>query len=109
MKFTAENAKQVLAHLFTGIKSTFNKSLNETEATWQLIATEVPSTGSAENYAWLGKFPKLKEWIGEKTIKRLEGHGYTIKNRSFESTVAIHKHEIDDGELVGVSTICLNG
>lgn len=87
MKFTAENAKQVLAHLYTGLKTTFNKSLNETEATWQKIATEVPSTGKAENYAWLGKFPKLRKWVGEKVIKRLEGHGYTVVNDDYESTI----------------------
>lgn len=105
MKFTAENAKQVLAHLFTGFKTTFNKTFTETETTWQQIATEVTSTTKAENYAWLGKFPKLKEWIGDKVIKRLEGHGYTIINRSFESTIAVHKHEIADGQLLGLPVI----
>ncbi|MFW2163055.1 Mu-like prophage major head subunit gpT family protein [Acinetobacter beijerinckii] len=105
MKFTAENAKQVLAHLYTGIKTTFNKAFAETEATWQKIATEVPSTGKAENYAWLGKFPKLRKWIGDKVIKSLEGHGYTIVNDDYEATVAIHKNEIDDGDLVGIPTI----
>lgn len=105
MKFTAENAKQVLAHLYTGIKTAFNKSFNETEATWQKIATEVPSTSSAENYAWLGKFPKLRKWIGEKVIKRLEAHGYTLKNDDYESTIAIHKNEIEDGDLVGIPTL----
>ena len=105
MKFTAENAKQVLAHLFTGFKTTFNKTFTETESTWQQVATEVPSTSKAENYAWLAKFPKLREWVGDKVIKRLEGHGYTITNRSFESTIAVHKHEIDDGQLLGLPTI----
>ncbi|WP_336021368.1 Mu-like prophage major head subunit gpT family protein [Acinetobacter pittii] len=105
MKFTAQNAKQVLAHLFTGFKTTFNKSFSETETTWQRIATEVPSQSKAENYAWLGKFPKLREWIGDKVIKRLEGYGYTITNRSFESTVAVHKHEIQDGDILGLPII----
>ncbi|KQK67647.1 head protein [Acinetobacter baumannii] len=105
MKFTAQNAKQVLAHLFTGFKTTFNKSFTETETTWQRIATEVPSQSKAENYAWLGKFPKLREWIGDKVIKRLEGYGYTITNRSFESTVAVHKHEIQDGDILGLPII----
>ena len=105
MKFTAENAKQILAHLYTGIKTTFNKAFNETEATWQKIATEVPSTGKSENYAWLGKFPKLRKWIGEKVIKRLEAHGYTLTNDDYESTIAIHKNEIEDGDLVGIPTL----
>ena len=83
MKFTAANAKQVLAHLLTGFNTTFNKSFSETEVTWQKIATEVTSTGQAENYAWLGKFPKLREWIGDKVIKRLEGHGYTFENMTW--------------------------
>jgi len=105
MKFTAQNAKQVLTHLFTGFKTTFNKSFSETETTWQRIATEVPSQSKAENYAWLGKFPKLREWFGDKVIKRLEGYGYTITNRSFESTVAVHKHEIQDGDILGLPII----
>ena len=105
MKFTAQNAKEVLAHLYTGLKTTFNKAFTETEASWQLIATEVPSTSSSEHYAWLGKFPKLRKWVGEKVIKRLEGHGYTVVNEPYEATVAIHKHEIADNELIGIPTI----
>lgn len=105
MKFNAENAKGILASLYTGFKTTFNKTFAETEATWQKIATEVPSTKGTENYAWLGKFPKLRKWVGDKIIRQLEAHGYTLKNDDYESTIVIHRNEIEDGDLIGVPAI----
>lgn len=85
--------------IFTNIKTIFNKAFTATETTWQMIAMEVPSTGAANSYKWLSRFPKMREWIGEKNVKALEASDYTVKNRDFEATVEVDRNDIDDDNL----------
>jgi phage major head subunit gpT-like protein len=44
----------------------------------------------------LGQFPSLREWIGPRVIKNLMAHGFSIKNRLFESTIAVDRVSIED-------------
>ncbi|MCM0081783.1 Mu-like prophage major head subunit gpT family protein [Geomonas sp. Red32] len=82
--------------LFTGFKAAFNTGFRDTPAYWEKVATMVTSTTTLEKYAWLGQFPRLREWLGDRVIKILEAHDYTIKNKDFESTIAVGRNEIED-------------
>lgn len=75
----------------------------EAAADWQAIATVVPSSTKANHYAWLGQFPQLREWLGDRQVKSMEAHDYTIKNRKFESTVGVPRDDIED-DTFGVFT-----
>ena len=95
MQLTRENLQTIAA----GLNMTFNTAFKETETQWQKLAMKV-SSGSAQNtYAWLGKFPKMREWIGDKVIHKLEAQGYTIPNKSFESTVEVLRDDIEDDNI----------
>jgi phage major head subunit gpT-like protein len=85
-----------LADLFVGFKDAFNKGFNTVEANWEKVATRVPSTTSEEHYAWLGQFPRLREWVGDRQIKNLSAHSYRVKNKKFESTIAVERDKIED-------------
>ena len=85
-----------LANLFAGFKTAFNKGLESTESTYLKLAMEVPSDGREETYPWLGQWPGLREWVGERILNNLVLHGFTIKNRDFESTVEIPRNDIAD-------------
>jgi len=87
---------QNLAVLFTAFKAAFNTGFRDTPAYWEKIATLVPSTTATEKYAWLGQFPRLREWIGDRMIKNLEAHDYSITNKPFESTIAVLRDQIED-------------
>ncbi len=84
--------------LFTGFKGQFNSGFNSAESYYGQIATEVPSSTSAETYAWLGQYPKLREWIGDRQIKNMSASGYVLQNKKFESTVAVPRDAIDDDQ-----------
>lgn len=85
-----------LSALYTAVKTAFNTGQGTYTALWPKFATMVPSTTSAETYAWLGQFPKLSEWIGDRQVKKLATHDYTLKNQKFESTIGIPAEAIDD-------------
>lgn len=88
------NAANLLG-MFTGYRTSFNTGFRNAEIYWSQIATLVPSSVLEEKYGWLGQFPRLRKWIGDRVIQNLEAHDYAIKNEEFESTVAVKKREIE--------------
>ena len=63
----------------------------------------MPSTAKSETYAWLGQFPRLREWIGDRHLKNMAAHGYSIVNKKFESSIAVPADDLDD-DTYGVFT-----
>ncbi|WP_336844977.1 Mu-like prophage major head subunit gpT family protein [Providencia rettgeri] len=89
----------LIRDLFTGWNADFQDGLQDAPSQFERIATVVPSTTKSNTYGWLGKFPNLREWIGERVIKDMASHGYQLVNRDFESTVGVDRNDIDDDNL----------
>lgn len=85
-----------LTALFTGYKAAFNQGFRGITPQWQAIATLVPSTTREEKYGWLGQFPRLREWIGDRHVKNLSAGDYSIKNKKYESTISVPRDDIED-------------
>lgn len=82
--------------LSQGFTTVFNKAFSVTESHLDRLAMLVPSTSSEENYGWIGQFPVVREWIGDRHIMNVEAFTYAIKNRTFESTVSVKRDDIED-------------
>lgn len=63
------------------------------------VATTVPSTTASNTYGWLGDFPRLREWVGDRQLKDIKEHGYTIENKLFEATLPIKRTQIEDDQF----------
>lgn len=85
-----------LGDLFIAYNAAFNQGLRGAEPVWDKVATRIPSSSSQNRYAWLGQFPKLREWVGDRHIQSLKSHDYTITNKDHEATVAVDRNDIDD-------------
>ncbi|WP_417656185.1 Mu-like prophage major head subunit gpT family protein [Pseudidiomarina aestuarii] len=95
--------KSNLSIIYTAVKTAFNKGLVDANAYWNKVATEVPSSTKEESYKWLGQFPRLQKWIGDRVVKNLSAHSYSITNEKFESTISIPRDDIED-DTYGVFT-----
>ena len=82
--------------LGVGFSTAFNMGFENTGTTWDKVATRVPSSTKEQEYAWLGQFPQMREWIGSREIQQLMQHGYTIRNKTYESTIAVKREDIED-------------
>ena len=84
--------------LFASYNAAFRTGLVAMQANSQYtqVAMTVPSSTAEEVYAWLGKIPGLKEWVGERVIENLRQHGYTLRNRDFEDTIEVDRNHIED-------------
>ncbi len=89
----------LLAGLRTGFSAAFQRGQNRAQPMWQNVATRIPSTSAQNTYGWLGHFPKLIEWSGERTFKSMKEHAYAITNKLYEGTVGVARTSVEDDEL----------
>lgn len=87
-----------LGDIFNGFKLTFNQGFAGAKSTIKTVAMEVPSTAAAENYSWLGSFPTIREWLGDRIINNLAASTFTITNKNFESTVRVNGNQMEDDQ-----------
>lgn len=88
-----------LAGVFKGYRAIFNGAFGDAQSYHDMIAMRVPSSTGEEVYGWLGQFPQMCEWISDRHIKNLQAHGFSIKNKKFESTVAVPRDAISDDKI----------
>lgn len=88
-----------LSQVFINLKTTFNKAFDAAPSFWEKVAMLVPSGTAANDYKWLSNFPRMKKWIGEKSVKALAAFGYTITNDDWEATVEVDRNHIEDDQL----------
>lgn len=88
-----------LVALYRAFNTAFKKGFDGIQPMWGKVATLVPSTTKTEDYGWLGKIPRMREWIGDRQIQNLKAHSYSIKNKKFETTVGVDRDDIDDDAL----------
>ena len=91
--------KANLEAVFINLKTTFNKAFEAAASLWTQTTMLVPSGSSQNNYNWLSSFPKMRKWLGEKSIKSLEAFKYTIVNEDFEATVEVDRNDFEDDNL----------
>ena len=93
------NSASLLA-LYRAFNTAFKQGFDSAPGSmWDKVATLVPSTTKTEDYGWLGKIPRMREWIGDRLIQNLKMHTYSIKNKKFESTVGVDRDDIEDDTL----------
>ncbi len=90
-----------LQAVYRGFSTVFNEAFSNVKSTFQKMAMVVPSSVREETYAWLGAFPKMREWVGERQIKNLTLQSYTIKNKDWEVTIEVDRNDIED-DAIGV-------
>ena len=92
------NASTLVA-LQKNFRALYNQAYEAATPAWPKVAMEAPSTGAEENYQWLGDVPGMKEWLDEKTLEKLMGFQYTIRNKDWESTITVDRNDIEDDRL----------
>jgi len=91
---------QNLRNLYIGWKAAFMGALRgDSTAEWPRIATKSPSSTAAEEYGFLDNWPKFRKWVGDRILKQLGAHDYTIKNEDYESSITVPINAVKDDNL----------
>lgn len=99
---------QVIEALQATMSAAYTKGLGAAKPQWQMVATRVPSTGAANFYGWLKDLPGIVEWTGDRQLADMGKHGYSIENKTFESSISISRDQVDDDQIGHYSVIAQN-
>jgi phage major head subunit gpT-like protein len=93
--------KETIHAVNDGFKKIFNDVIETYKGDYEKVSTVVTANSITVNYAWIGEFPKMREWIGERVIKDLTAHSYSITRKKFELTIGV---DVDDikGDNLGI-------
>ena len=84
--------------LEAGLRAVFFDAYEVAPSDWERIATVVPSEHDTEKYAWLGSAPKMREFKDERIPAGLLPHDYSIKNKTWEASIAIERAALEDDQ-----------
>lgn len=91
----------LLKSISHGFSKAFHNQLKEHKGDYQKIATIITSNTATVDYAWLGEFPKMREWTGDRQLKDLTAYTYAITKKKFESTIEVDRDDVE-GDNLGV-------
>jgi phage major head subunit gpT-like protein len=91
----------VLNTLRTALRDEFRTRMSELDAKgiWKILATIIPSSTASNTYGWLGAFPQMREWVGDRVIKDIAESAYQIFNQKWEATLGVERTHIEDDNL----------
>lgn len=84
----------VLSKAAKSFRALFFEQLSSRPGTWQQLAMRVDSSAPEETYAWLAGFGHMREWVGERVIRAMRAHGFTIRNLDWEYTIAVSRNDL---------------
>jgi phage major head subunit gpT-like protein len=91
-----------IADAFTSYSTIYHtalQALREPDMFWEQLATLVPSNSAVTQHNWLGDLPGMREWDGDRRIKQIEAHGYTLENLEWESSIEVKLKDFEDDTL----------
>lgn len=91
------------------LRTTFSKKFEEgkssAEPQYKQVATIVPSSSKSNTYGWLGQWPGMREWIGDRILNSMKEYSYAIINKDWESTISVDRNDISDDSVGTYSTL----
>lgn len=91
--------RQQLASLRVGFKTLFRNAFSGVTPEWDKIATLVSSAHREETYGWLGDFPSLRKWIGDRHFRAMKEYKYSILNDPYEASFEVDRFDVEDDNL----------
>ena len=93
MSLTRSDAPKLLED---GLKTVFFEALDATVGDYERLTTIVGSESDEETYPWLGAVPNMREFKDERMPLGLLEHSYSIRNKTWESSIAVERSAIED-------------
>lgn len=101
----AEINSDVLYALKTSLSAAYTRGVGKVEPTYKRIATVVKSTGASNTYGWLENWPGIKEWVDARQLATLTQMGYSIVNKTWETSIQVKREDIEDDQIGQYSVI----
>lgn len=94
-----------LLPLFTGFSMKFQEGFEQAPIYWDKLMSETPSASSVQQYPFMGRTTRFREWQGSRIIQSAEAHLYQLFNKHFENTIGVKVDDIKDDQYAVYSKI----
>lgn len=92
------NNVAIYAEVANRVRHLIEDTMEAATPFYPALALEIESDQESEDYDWLGKFPGVREWLGDRKFKELSSYSFTITNKTWEQSLAMDKDKMDDGK-----------
>lgn len=99
------NQPQVLIDALAAFSAAFNQSKEGTSTKYKMFTMDSPFDGASLTLGWLGEFPDMREWIGDRVLKDIKAYGYNVPAKEFESTHSISVSDLNDTSIATTAQI----
>ena len=89
---------QNLTSLFTSFGTDFQNGFEMADIHWDKLMTKTPSASTLQQYPFMGRTTKFREWVGSRVIQNAEAKLYSLTNRHFEDTIGVKVDDIKDDQ-----------
>lgn len=85
--------------VYYGLDQSFRGAYADQPTFWKQFAMEIPSGTRENHYAWTGRLPKMREWVGERQLRNYASRAYVLPNKDFEETLQLDRNDILDDQF----------
>lgn len=75
---------------------TFDSAVAATNPFYPTLALVRPTSRQDERYGWVGSFPGVREFLGDRKFNDLRAADFTLENKAWESSLMLNRHTIAD-------------
>ncbi|MCG6552500.1 MAG: Mu-like prophage major head subunit gpT family protein [Candidatus Magnetominusculus sp. LBB02] len=93
--------QSTLNALYQSFSLIFQNAFSAVAPQWPRVAMSVQTQTKSQQYGFLGAFPRMREWIGDREMQNLMTHDFTIKNKDFEAAIEVDRNDIED-DILGI-------
>ncbi|RLV58607.1 head protein [Parashewanella curva] len=88
----------VIHHASTAFTAKFKSGMEGFTPDYLKLSTVVQSSSASTGYGFLGEFPMLSEWIGERNVQTLADHDYSVTNKLFQASIKVKRTDFEDND-----------
>jgi phage major head subunit gpT-like protein len=88
-----------LANIYVGLNTAFHAAFQTSEVWHPQVAMTVPASTKIMDYKFMLEFPMVREWIGDRVVRTLEGKSYQITTQDWEATIELDRNDIRDDQI----------
>ena len=88
-----------ISGIFTEFTTRFNAMYKAQAAMHPAFAMEIPSNTAIQVHAWMDSVPGVREWVGPRHIRDVQGVGYSLENKKWEGTIGLLRTDVEDDQI----------
>lgn len=84
---------------YVGFHKTFQDRIGKAASVYKQVATVVETDQLVDRQVWLTGSPKMRQWVGDKTLSKLRAESHPITTEPYEASLEVPKHDILNDKL----------